>query len=209
MTTTQIHVVASSAPNADSIKNSLFNGISLIPGQEEAELSGYWIVYNSIVSMNFVKNSGDEPVNFSADYGDREKVLLPESIEHSYNVISGSAKAYHSDYTSEGFLSDFDAQNNKHDSTSAGLSTYLSDKVSAISTSTLATGVSQPKDSTIKEVLKSSAEKRQDILNGLKRVSTSADVALMKKLSGLLQIESGSLQDIMRPLKSSEVGCSF
>lgn len=198
-----------------SFSSKLKGGISILPGQPNAALNGYWPVYDSIVAMNFVKNTVSAPVSLASDYGGRSKTISPVRIVFSYNVISGGpAKAIlNQDTSGESALATYAFEGNKYDNSTLGINTGSDGftKVNAVAVATTL-GFQVPSDASLvgsAGTLATSATRKTDLLADLKRVSGNAAYGRMQKLMGFTKISSGSVYEAAPPLSSANVGSTL
>jgi len=188
----------------------LFAAISIIPGQPNAALNGYWPVYESIVAMNFVKDIQGKVISLSSAYNTRSRTVLPEKMVVSYNLASGTATPMVNPAGVTGFLNTFSFTQNFADA--APVTGALAGAISATSPTAvmgIGRGFTAPSAANYVGsggVLVSSSARQESLLNNFSGLASADRVQRMKLLMKFLKIKNGSLYDNSLPLKASDVG---
>lgn len=199
-----------------SSTSKLKGGISILPGQPNAANNGYWPVYDSIIAMNWVKNTSSYPVSFSSDYGNRSKTISPVRIAFSYNIISGGATkaVINQDSTGESALATHDFLGNIYDNSALGITTGSEgfNKVGSVSVTAHPTGFQFPTEDAYTSptgVLATNTSKKQNLLSDFKTNSGDAAHGRLQKLMGFTRIDSGSLYNVFTPQTPAQVGSTL
>lgn len=170
-----------------SAASKLLGGISILPGQPNAAPSGYWPVFDTIIAMNYVKNTSKRPISLASDYGGREKTILPTKVVFSYNAIKGKENAFANQGPSESFLPTFSYQQNLFDGPELGIQTPL------------ATYQAITDDNSLSTLLRSTDAKKTELINSLRQISSDQSAQKMQKLMGFLLLKNQSLKDAQAP----------
>ena len=206
------HLVISNHIEDVDTDSALTAGISILPGQAGAALSGYWKVSDTIIARNFIRNAV-KPIATAADYGGRSKTVLSTGIVIDGLVISGGDKAFVNDATNEAYYDKFLFSRIAYSSAEPGVSAKIGSKVAAIDTKAIGTsGFNEPTLETYVGAtgsLSASPAENDKLLSQLSQVSNAAAQERMRKLSKLLLIKNGSVYKNFRPLTRADVGCNF
>lgn len=188
----------------------LFAGISIVPGQPNAALNGYWPVYESLIAMNFLKDIQGRVISLTAAYGTRSRSILPEKMVVSYNLMSGSSTPFVNTSGSAGFLNTFSFRQNLSDSSALASSpSGTVSATSAIATSAIGRGLHAPSSASYvgaSGVLVSSSARQESLLSTLGGMTSADRVQRMRLLMTFLKLKNGSLYDNNLPLSAGEVG---
>lgn len=207
------HLVMNNHIQDLSVSSSLLAGISVLPGQSNAALSGYWPVYDSIIAMNTIKNVDTKVLSLASDYGNNSKTILPTKMVISNNVfIANKSAAIVNQATSTTYLSSIIFKDNYNDGVppSGALSTSVNN-TTTIATIDIGNGITAPSSVSYVAaggILSQSSTRRSGLLSQLRTVSSDAAVQRMQGLMKFLKLSNGALYSNMPPLRENQVGIS-